>query len=164
MFFQRKNTYHIDLDKANTTLQNVFAACDQTPNTIPFDKLLLRQKVNTRVYNRLLIITATILLFTFLSPFIIVPVSTALERITAPEPVTLLNDYLENDILYLKLSGDGILYEEAYLETVDGHRESVISYDIEEQIIALPYIEGKEANIYIPVENGTPFHLLLSPQ
>lgn len=163
-FMKKQKTYQMDIDTANSTLQNIFAACDQAPNTIPFDKLVLRQKVNTRIYNRLLTATAIILLLTFLSPLIIVPASHMMEDLFTPTPVVLLNDYLENDTLYLQLAGDNILYEEAYLETLDGEKIYAITYDAGKQIIGFPYIGENESNIYIPIKGSDPLHLLLSPQ
>ncbi len=164
MSFRKPKTYQMDIDKANSTLQNVFAACDQAPNTIPFDKIVLRQKVNTRIYNGLLTATALFLLLTFFAPFFIVPASHMMEDILAPQPVVLLNDYLDGDILYLQLAGDNILYEEAYLETLDGRKESAVTYDERKQLIGFPYIGDSESNIYIPIKNSEPLHLLFSPQ
>ena len=88
MFFRKNKIYKMDPGQANSALQNIFAACDQTPNTIPFDKLLLRQKLNTRKYDILLCVIALALFFTFLSPLVIVPLSQSVEQMTAPEPVT----------------------------------------------------------------------------
>lgn len=164
MSFFRKKTYQIDIQKADSALQNIFAACNQSPNTIPFDKLVLRQKANTQIYNRLLIATAIILLFTFLAPFYIVPLSHVTEKLFTPEPVVLLNDYLEDDILYLQLAGDNILYEEAYLETHDGQRIAAVYHDKAKQLIGFPFPEEGESNIYIPIKNSEPLHFLLTPQ
>lgn len=50
---------------ADNTLKNVLAACDMAPNTIPIDKLLLRQKFGTAPYDiclRLLLLQIIILL------------------------------------------------------------------------------------------------------
>ena len=164
MFFRKNKIYKMDPGQANSALQNIFAACDQTPNTIPFDKLLLRQKLNTRKYDILLCVIALALFFTFLSPLVIVPLSQSVEQMTAPEPVTLLKDYCKDDILYLELSGDGILYEEAYLNTPDGQRLYPLSFDRKTKTIAFPFLSGEECNIYIPLENGQFLHLLLSPE
>ncbi len=81
MFFKKRNVYEIDMIQANNTLQNVFAACNQAPNTIPFDKLVLRNQLDTKIYNRLLIITSIALLFTFLSPLFIVPASEMMDHL-----------------------------------------------------------------------------------
>jgi len=162
--FMKKNTYQMDINQANSTLQNVFAACDQAPNTIPFDKIILRQKANTKIYNRLITVTAVILLLTFLSPLVIVPVANLIEHITVPAPVVLLNDYVEDNILYLQFEGDNILYEEAYVEEINGKRHYAVTYDTKKQLIGFPYIREIEFNIYIPIKDSEPLHLLLSPQ
>ena len=164
MFFRKNKIYKMDPGQANSALQNIFAACEQAPNTIPFDKLLLRRKLNTRKYDILLCVIAFALSVTLLLPVIIVPLARSVEQITAPEPVTLLNDYLDNGRLFLELSGDGILYESTYLNTMDGQTLEPLSFDKKTKTIAFPFLEGEECNIYIPVENGQVLHLLISPE
>lgn len=63
------------MEQADATLQKVFAACKQSPNTTSFDKLLLRRQLNTRLLDNMLILTAIILLLTFLSPLVIASVN-----------------------------------------------------------------------------------------
>ena len=46
MLFDRKR-HQMDLKQADATLQNVFKACDIPPNTVAFDRLALRRKLNT---------------------------------------------------------------------------------------------------------------------
>ena len=153
----------MDMDMANATLQNILAACDQAPNTIPFDKLVLRQKLNTGVYNRLLMITAVILILTFLSPLTVVPVAEMLAKNDSSTPV-LLDNYVKEDMLYLELSGEHIIFTEAYLETADGKQYFALSYDASHNIICFPYFGESESNIYIPVENQSTLHFLVTPE
>lgn len=162
MFFSKKKIYQMDMEQANTALQNIFAACNQAPNTIPFDKLVLRRQLNTGIFKRLIVITAMTLLLTFLSPLIIVSVANALDPVSTPVTVELLNDYRTEDILYLEFSHGNVLYEEAYLETADGNIIYALSYDASTNTIAFPYIADAECNIYIPVADGQPLHFLLS--
>lgn len=162
MFFSKKKIYQMDIDKANTALQNIFAACNQAPNTIPFDKLVLRQQLNTGIYTRLIAITVITLFLTFLSPLIIVSLSTQLEPDTLSDTVELLSDYCAEDILYLTFSQGNVLYEDAYLETADGKIIPALSYDTTTNTIAFPFIADAECNIYIPIPNGQPLHFLLS--
>ena len=164
MFFSKNSKYEMNKETANATLQNVFAACDKAPNTIPFDKLLLREKLNTHIYDRLVVLVLLLLLFTFLSPLAIVPVSESLERVFAPEKVQMTDNYVEDGFLYIQLKGDNILYEDAYLERSDGTIVPATSYDIKTKIICFPFVEDGESNIYIPVTDSSPLHLLLSPQ
>lgn len=55
MFFHKKNRYELDMTTANNALQNILSSCNQPVNTIPFDKLVLRKKVNAASYNRLIV-------------------------------------------------------------------------------------------------------------
>lgn len=164
MLFRKNKKYQMDMDAANAALQNILAACDKAPNTIPFDKLVLRQKANTKVYNTLLIITAIILLITFLSPLTIVPIATYTEKLLAPEPATLVNDYVQDNILYLEFSGDNILYEDCYMETSAGEQFSPSSYDSGQGLICFPFDSSQEVNIYIPVKDNATLHFLLTPE
>ena len=80
MFFHKKNRYELDMTTANNALQNILSSCNQPVNTIPFDKLVLRKKVNAASYNRLIVATTLIFVLTFLSPLAIVPLSANLTR------------------------------------------------------------------------------------
>ena len=163
MFFHRPHKYKMDMTTANATLQNVFSACNQAPNTIPFDKLLLRQKANTRTYDRFLLVIGIFLLLTFLSPVFVVPAANCIAEAFEPEPVELKEYYIEEDYLCLLLSGDGICYEAAYMVTPNGEHIPPASYDTTKQLLQFPIQEDVEYNIYIPVDNSVPYHLLFTP-
>ncbi len=160
----RKRKYEINIDTADSILQQVFAAGNRQSNAVPFDKLVLREKLNTRFYDRALVLLGIVLLITFLSPLVIVPLAKLLENKPAPEAVRLVDDYVADGCLYLRLEGDAILYGDAYLETTNGEQYSVLSYDADNGILCFPYIETTEANIYIPIEGAPCLQLLLSPQ
>lgn len=160
MLFDRKK-HHMDLKEADATLQNVFKACHIPPNTVAFDRLALRRKLNTRIYNRLLVITAFLLLIAFVLPLVVSPAS-FLRRNEASE-VILISDTLSGDVLRLTLSGSGICYSEAYQETASGIIEPALSYNEKTGVISFSYY-GTETNIYIPLENAPDFHLWLSPR
>jgi len=162
MFFSKKKVYQMDMKQANEALQNIFAACNQAPNTIPFDKLILRKQLNTGLYKRLIVITALTLVLTFISPLAIVPLCNILSPAESYKTVNLLDDYRDGDILYLTFSQGNVLYGEAYLETAEGEIIPALSYDAETNTIAFPYIADEECNIYIPVKDSLPLHFLLS--
>lgn len=138
----------MNLETADAAFQNVLAACDKPPNTIPSSKVILQQKPNTHLYDRLLILTVALLILTFLLPLGIVPMEKLVERQPNPEPVTLVNDYVENNFLYLELSGGGnILYEEAWMTSVDGEKILGI-YDKSTGLVSFPFPDSGEYNIY----------------
>ncbi len=162
MFFHKKNRYELDMTTANNALQNILTTCNQPVNTIPFDKLVLRKKINAASYNRLIIATALIFVLTFLSPLAIIPLSELNERLFSPTPAVLTLDYVENNILSLKFTGENILYEEAFMETLSGEIIAPLSIDSSKGVINFPFL-SEEANIYVPVKNGEPLHLLFTP-
>jgi len=162
MFFHKKNRYELDMTTANNALQNILSTCNQPVNTIPFDKLVLRKKINAASYNRLIIATALIFVLTFLSPLAIIPLSELNERLFSPTPAVLTLDYVENNILSLKFTGENILYEEAFMETLSGEIIAPLSVDSSKGVINFPFL-SEEANIYVPVKNGEPLHLLFTP-
>lgn len=100
--FIRKKKYQMNIEQADATLQKVFATCKQSPNTTSFDKLLLRRQLNTRKLDNLLILTAIILLLTFLSPLFIASVNAVFpEEVLYRENVTSSNILPEDaPILY----------------------------------------------------------------
>ena len=106
--------------------------------------------------------TAVIFVLTFLSPLIIVPLSEFNEKVFAPAPAELTLDYVENNVLSLKFTGDNILYDEAFMETLSGEIIEPLSVDTSKGVINFPFL-SEEANIYVPVKNGETLHLLFTP-
>ena len=162
MFIHKKNRYELDMTTANNALQNILSSCNQPVNTIPFDKLVLRKKVNAASYNRLIAATALLFVLTFLSPLAIVPLSELSETLFVPAPAELTLDYVENNILSLQFSGDNILYKEAFMETLSGEIIEPLSVDVSQGVISFPFL-SEEANIYVPVKGGETIHLLFTP-
>ena len=163
MLFRKKKNYEMNIDTANTILQNVFAAESKAPNTIPFDKLILREKANTRFYDRGLILLLLVLLLTFISPLTIIPIVGISSTGFTADSAKLKDDYVEDGILYLQLEGINIQYEEAFLETTDGVKHPPVSFDKSKGIICFHYIDSMESNIYIPIADEQSLHLLLTP-
>ena len=158
--FRKKKTYQMDIKSADTTLQNIFVACNETPNTVPFDKLLLRQKAHTRNYDILLAIIALIIFITLLAPLPFL----AFRETVNYSPVILEEHYVSNDRLHLVLDtgNQEIKYEEAYLVSATGTVYEIVSYDDSAHSLCFPYVPY-ECNIYIPYGNDLQLHLLISP-
>lgn len=155
--------YQISMDTANATLQNVLTACNQSPNAIPFAKIVQTQKVNTRIYGKLISLASLLLLFTFLLPVYILPLSDITTDFFAPKPVTLVHHYLEEDVLYLEFNGDNIVYQQAYMVTEDGEKHFPLSYDEHKKNMSFTYFSGQEILFHIPVRDANEVQLLLTP-
>ena len=66
--FRRNKTYSINRKAANEALQNVFAACEQTPNTQSLDALLFKNIANTTLVKTGKWLSIALLLLVLLSP------------------------------------------------------------------------------------------------
>ncbi len=159
MFFRKQ--YQLDIQSADQTLQSVFAACNVAPNTVPFDKLLLREQARLRPYNIRLTITFILLLLTISTPLLFHYFYSQSGEIHV---ITLDQHYVEDNTLYIKVEPchGSIDRNNSYLITASGERIDVLSYDKENHILAFPYLT-EECNIYIPGENNSTLHLLYTP-
>ena len=162
MLTPKKETYEMDHNAADAALQSILAACDKEPNTIPFEKLTHRFKNNTTLYTVMLILTGVLFFATLLAPLYIPPIIELVEPYFAPEPVVLINDYVEDNILYLEFTGDNIQFEKAYMKTNDNRIENVLSYDVDTGVISFPYYDNIESNIYIPVKGSETLQFLVT--
>lgn len=155
----------MDIADANAALQNILVACKQPPSSLPVDKILLRQKAKVQKYNILLLITVIALLVTFSIPLSVIPFlpSGNATHVQTGNGITVVSDKLENGILTLTFDGEGILFDESYLQLPDGTIEQPLSYDKASNSICFTY-HDTAINIYIPVENAPVYHLLISPK
>lgn len=160
MGFHINRKYKLNPETADAALKNVLEACDRPPNTVHSGKLALRQKLNACLHNRPLILAAALLLMTFVLFLGIVLMTGLPDRKGTSLPVALINDYVEDGSLYLELSGDNILYAEAWMTAVDGEKIPGV-YNESTGLISFPFPDSGEYNIYIPVKHGDPFQLLL---
>lgn len=165
MLFRKKRKYHMDISAANDAFRNILEACEQPPSSLPVDKILLRQKIKLAKYNSVIILTGIILLLTFIAPLCAIP-SQYFGTVTPSQThgsISLASDALDDNTLTLTFEGEGILFDEAYLQFPDGSVEKPLSYDIGSNSICFTYYD-MDINIYIPVENAPVFHLLVSPK
>jgi hypothetical protein len=162
MFGKKKKGYNYELDavNANAVLQNVFAASHQQPNTIPFDKLVLRQPVDEHKFTRSIRLAAALLIITLIMPMAVIP----LTRAMAPKAIVLVSDEVQGDILRLGFDGDGLEYHNAYIYTAANGVEYAVAYNPDTKTIDFPYHSGETMNIYIRSTEGNLIHFLLIPE
>ncbi len=161
MFVKKAPKFQLDADKADSALQSILTTCNQTPSSLPINQIILRQKMNTRPYNRLLIVAFLLFLLQFCVPFIIVPAAKYTSQYFTVSPVIMTGYEQEGDYLYLTFQGDYIQFSEAYMETADEIRYPATSFDKKSKTICFPFLQGEEINFYIPVMNGKTVQLLL---
>lgn len=152
--------YELDMRSADTALQNIFAAVGQVPNSVPFNKLVLRQKAVLKPYNILLTISICLLILTILFPLYFY-----LNRSTAPSGFLTLGEHdATTEAITLELLPAHIMVdmEASKLITISGETYAPITYDYDTHTITFPYCGG-ECNIYIAADDGSSLQLVFTP-
>ncbi|MCR5301089.1 MAG: hypothetical protein K6E49_01465 [Lachnospiraceae bacterium] len=159
--FKRNKVYSINKKAANETLQNVFAACEQTPNTRSLDALLFKNYANTTLVKTGKWISVALLILILFCPFVFYVAGE--EKKTEPHEsdVKVVQHYLdeENDMFVLHLSGS-VYYEGIYAKGSDG----TVIYPAETDVdgtVKFHFTEGT-LNIFIPDTEGGIVQAVLS--
>lgn len=163
MFFKKKKEYQMNPEMANAILQTVFISQNREPNKTPLDILALREKASTEIYDRMIRIATWAVILTFLTPLCFIPFAgNPLKKLPENMP-RVVEDYVNDSHLYLKVTGLGVQYADATITASDGTIFAPSSYDEDSGLICFPYLAGTAYEIYIPVEGKLPLHLMLRP-
>lgn len=160
--FRKEKKYEMNMSQANETLQNVFAACDKEPNKIPIDKLVLRQKANTKFFTIGKYIAAFFLALVLIAPLTFehapAKISKTINKVTN---FVIVEHYIEDSLFTMNLTGDEIDYENSYATTPDGEIYSPTFYN-DGCTISFPY-DNKELNIFIYNKSGSYIQVIITP-
>ena len=160
--FRRNKVYSINKKAANEALQNVFAACEQTPNTQSLDALLFKNIANTTLVKLGKWLSIALLLLILLCPLVFYMAGKNAGTKTHKAEIAVTNHYLdeENDCFVMELSGNDIYYEGIYAKNETG---SVI-YPIEtdQNGTVKFHFESGTLNIFIPDTEGGIVQAVLS--
>ncbi|MCR5330717.1 MAG: hypothetical protein K6E62_05965 [Lachnospiraceae bacterium] len=157
----KKKKYNLDINTADQTLQNVFKSLDKKPNTIPFDKLVLRNAVNRTYIKTGLCVSLALLLLILLAPLSFINREFKVEYTGLKQTIVVTDHHLEGDTFVMNLSGIQIDYDDIYARLPDGTFVFPVSADAESGVVVFPY-EGTELNIFVPDINGKMLHAILS--
>lgn len=146
--------YTMNMTEANNTLQNVFDACNVSHNTVPFDKIMLRQKEATNYIKYARILAIVFLIFTMISPLFFRNNSVLKINNTSDiHTITVIDHQLYSDSFVLKLAGQNIDYDNIYAVKSNGAILYPASLDKATGTVILPY-DGNSLSINIPDLDG----------
>lgn len=164
----KRRKYSMDKQTANAILQNVFAAGEQSPNTIPFDKLVLRGMAQTTLVTSCMWIAIVMLVFILVCPFAFRSNELSVAHSAAFKSVQIVEHQLYTDEFVMILEGKDIDYQSIYSQKNDGmiiypsHIRFVDGSQGSTNIeVTIPY-DGDALNIYIPDINGEVLQAVLS--
>lgn len=158
----KSRKYNMDMETANQTLQNVFAACNQKPNTIPFEKIVLRKKAKTAAVVGCKYISILFLILTLLSPLCFINDSIKVYNTKGVSSHVIIEEHsFENDCFTIKLKGDRINYDEISICYEDGTVGAPDEIIPSEGIVRIHQPYGT-INIYVPDYDGNTLHAVLT--
>ena len=160
--FRRNKIYSINKKVANETLQNVFAACEQTPNTRSLDALLFKNIANTTLVKTGKWMAVALLVLILFSPFVFYVAGKEAKTKPHKTDIIVTQHYLdeENGYFVFRLSGSDIYYEGIYAKSGDG----TVIYPVETSDDGTVKFRFKEGtlNIFIPDTEGGAVQAVLS--
>ena len=160
--FRRNKIYSINRKAANEALQNVFAACEQTPNTTSLDALLFKNIANTTLVKVGKWTSVALLVLILLSPSVFYVAGKNEEGKVHRTNIEVTDHYLdeENGCFVMMLRGDDIDYDAIYAKKENGAVIYPLETD-EQGIVKFRFEEGT-LNIFIPDTEGGVVQAVLS--
>ena len=160
--FRRNKIYSINRKAANEALQNVFAACEQAPNTQSLDALLFKNIANTTLVKAGKWMSVVLLVLILLSPIAFYSVRNESGAKPHKTDITVTNHYLdeENGCFVMEIAGTNIDYDGIYAKKENGAKIYPIESD-HNGIVKFRFEKGT-LNIYIPDTEGGIVQAVLS--
>ena len=160
--FRRNKIYSINKKAANEALQNVFAACEQTPNTQSLDALLFKNIANTTLVKFGKWMSIALMVLILLCPLVFYMEGQSKEDRVHKADIVVTDHYLdsENDVFVMELAGNDIYYDGIYAKTESG--SVVYPIETDNSGIVKFHFEGGTLNIFIPDTEGGIVQAVLS--
>lgn len=160
--FRRNKIYSINRKAANEALQNVFAACEQEPNTQSLDVLLFKNIANTTLVKFGKWFSVALFVLILLCPVIFYKAGKQADSKDGRTDITVTEHHIdENEQCFvMTLSGTNIDYEGIYAKKEDGSVIYPISTDPDGTVRF--HFENGTLNIYIPDTEGGIVQAVLS--
>ena len=160
--FRRNKVYSINKKAANETLQNVFAACEQTPNTRSLDALLIKNYANTTLVKTGKWLSVVLLVLLLLCPLVFYLAGKEAETKPHRADIIVTQHYMdeENECFVFRLSGSNIYYDGIYAKSSDG--TVVYPVETDDDGTVKFHFTGGTLNIFIPDTEGGIVQAVLS--
>ncbi len=153
----------MDIKTANETLQKVFAACDTPPNTIPFDKIVLRQKARTHIFFIGKWICFVCIILTLLAPLVFLNSPSSYSHTVGSGQLKIEEHSIKNNKIYLNLSGQDFDLRYSYAIAKDGSIYLPDTYSNETGELVFPYPE-KPLQIFVSWNKEEFLQIIITPQ
>ncbi|MCR4728174.1 MAG: hypothetical protein K5796_05975 [Lachnospiraceae bacterium] len=159
--FKKKEKYNIDLNSADRILQGVFAESHVEPNTVSFENIVKRSRLNLVSDNIYLFVTAFLFVAILLCP-LFMPKGSVFMSVEPSKgrELSIVSHTMSNGLFSITLDGAMIDVTETYIVDAEGNESAPVSYDSSNNTLVFSLEQG-EHNIYIYDIDGRCLHLLL---
>ncbi len=152
------------MQAADKTLQNVFDACNVSHNSIPFDKIMLRSRAETKLVVAFRHLATLFLIIAIVSPLFFSRDTSFMLLNAAPgQPVVVTDHQLYDTAFTMRLMGRDILYDEIKAIKDDGAIIFPKLVDKNNGVVTFPY-DGSTLTITVPAGGGYTMTALLAEQ
>ncbi len=145
------------------TVQNVFAELNMTPNSTPFDKIVLKGLANTVFARTCRYISLAFLIASLLTPLAFINSTFIVENKESESKIVISDHQLYDDHFTMVLSGTDINYDDIYARLPDGSFVFPSSIDRTNGFVTFPF-DDASLNIYIPDINGNILQAILTKE
>lgn len=154
--------YSMNYDEAQDTLQSIFDACDVSHNTVPFDKIMLKSRIEVRPISHVKHIAILFLILVIISPLTFKKNKdfTVLNN-GFRQPLIVSDHQLFDYSFSMTVKGSGIIYSEIKAIKDNGAIIFPESIDEETGVIVFPY-DGDALSICVPNIDGYKLRAVLS--
>lgn len=159
-FFNNNRKFEMDIHTADSTLQNIFSACRQKPNSVAFQKLLVRRHFRGLFFNLGMAVSILFFILTLLTPYLFLSESISLTTYASQE-LTLVSHKHVDRHFYLTFEPADISVEDCYMINADGKKTPPSKFTPETGTLVFPF-PGEEVNIFIFADDGSHMQLLLN--
>lgn len=155
--------YNMDMNTANNILQNVFAAEQQSPNTIPFDAIVLKSRARTTLVTSCMWVGIIMLCLVILSPLAFQGQDLRVTDYSDSKSLQIIEHQLFTEEFVMIVSGSRLDYQKIYATKNDGtvifpSRIRFVNGNTE---VTIPY-DGDSLNFFIPDKDGNVMQAILS--
>ena len=160
--FRRNKIYSIDKKAANEALQNVFAACEQTPNTQSLDALLFKNIANTTLVKAGKWMSIALLVLILLCPMVFYMAGKNQTVREHQTDIKVTSHYLDEESGYFVMTVEGtdIDYDGIYARKENGSK--IYPAETDNDGTVKFRFESGTLNIFIPDTEGGVVQAVLS--
>lgn len=155
--------YTLTIDTADKTLQNIFAACEQTPNNIPLQRLASQKSAIVKPLNIMIGVCHFVLFIVLLLPFVMHQPKYHFTTYNKYDSFYIKEHYAEQENVFIRVNTTELNLSKCYMVDSKGAQYPVKDFNTTTNTLILPFYDDF-GDIYLSDESGHTLHVLLTAE